>query len=65
MSAANRAVIRIRGLKNQIGERAAKASDQAIKASAQALIDKLTEVEGQIYQYRNRSSQDPLNFQFD
>jgi photosystem II stability/assembly factor-like uncharacterized protein len=62
VSAANGAVIRIRGLKDQISERAGKASDQAIKASAQALIDKLTEVEGQIYQYRNRSSQDPLNY---
>ena len=62
VSAANAAVIRIRGLKDQISERAGKASDQAIKASAQALIDKLTQVEGQIYQYRNRSSQDPLNY---
>ena len=29
---------------------------------AQTLTDKLTDVEGEIYQYRNRSSQDPLNY---
>ena len=62
LSVANGAVIRIRALKDQIGERMAKASDQAIKTAAQALIDKLTGVEGEIYQYRNRSSQDPLNY---
>jgi photosystem II stability/assembly factor-like uncharacterized protein len=62
VSAANEAVIRIRTLKDQIGERAEKASDQAIKTSAQSLTEKLTSVEGQIYQYRNRSSQDPLNY---
>ena len=28
----------------------------------QSLTDKLTAIEGEIYQYRNRSSQDPLNF---
>ena len=34
----------------------------ALKTAAQTLTDKLTDVEGEIYQYRNRSSQDPLNF---
>ncbi|HET7219512.1 MAG TPA: hypothetical protein VFJ02_15755 [Vicinamibacterales bacterium] len=62
VSAANEAVIRIRALKEQINDRAAKATDQAIKTSAQSLVDKLTSVEGEIYQYRNRSSQDPLNY---
>ena len=33
-----------------------------IKAAGEALTAKLTDVEGEIYQYRNRSSQDPLNF---
>jgi hypothetical protein len=27
-----------------------------------ALTEKLTAIEGEIYQYRNRSSQDPLNY---
>ena len=62
VSEANRAVIRIRDIKGQISERTAKASDQALVTAGQSLIDRLTEVEGEIYQYRLRSGQDPLNF---
>jgi photosystem II stability/assembly factor-like uncharacterized protein len=62
VTAANEAVLRIRSLKDQIGERIAKTSDQAIKSSGQALTQKLTDIEGEIYQHRNRSSQDPLNY---
>jgi hypothetical protein len=62
VSAANEAVIRIRDIKAQIADRTAKGSDSAISAAGQALTDKLTEVEGEIYQYRNRSNQDPLNY---
>ena len=39
-----------------------RSDDPAIKAAGAALTDKLTEVEGEIYQHRNRSSQDPLNY---
>jgi photosystem II stability/assembly factor-like uncharacterized protein len=62
VTAANEAVIRIRALKEQIADRSAKGNDPAIKSAADALAEKLTGVEGEIYQYRNRSSQDPLNF---
>jgi photosystem II stability/assembly factor-like uncharacterized protein len=62
VTTANAAVIRIRSIKQQAAERAGKASDQAVKAAAQALIDRLTEIEGEIYQHRLRSSQDPLNY---
>jgi photosystem II stability/assembly factor-like uncharacterized protein len=62
VSEANRAVIRIRSIRDQITERIGKASDQALKTSGQALIDKLTAVEGEIYQHRLRSGQDPLNY---
>jgi len=62
VTVANEAVIRIRNLKSQIADRIGKASDQKLKAVAQTLTDKLTDVEGEIYQYRNRSSQDPLNY---
>jgi photosystem II stability/assembly factor-like uncharacterized protein len=62
VSAANAAVVRIRELKTQIADRTGKSSDGALKAAGQTLTDKLTAVEGEIYQYRNRSSQDPLNF---
>ena len=62
VSVANEAVIRIRSLKTQIADRTGKATDQSLKTVAQTLTDKLTDVEGEIYQYRNRSSQDPLNY---
>jgi photosystem II stability/assembly factor-like uncharacterized protein len=62
VSAANTAVIRIRGLKDQIADRVKAANDPKLKAAGDVLTEKLTTVEGQIYQYRNRSSQDPLNF---
>jgi photosystem II stability/assembly factor-like uncharacterized protein len=62
VTTANETVLSIRRLKEQIVERATKANDAQIKAAADALTAKLTDVEGEIYQYRNRSSQDPLNF---
>lgn len=62
VSDANRAVVRIRGIKQQITERLGKTGDNALKAAGQSMIDKLTEVEGEIYQHRLRSGQDPLNF---
>jgi hypothetical protein len=62
VTAANTAVLRIRGLKEQIADRILKAKDPAIKAAGDALTEKLTAVEGEVYQYRNRSSQDPLNY---
>jgi photosystem II stability/assembly factor-like uncharacterized protein len=62
VSLANDSVVRIRNLKEQIGQRLAKTTNAAVKKSGTALTDRLTEIEGEIYQYRNRSSQDPLNF---
>jgi photosystem II stability/assembly factor-like uncharacterized protein len=62
VSAANQAVIRIRALKDQIADRSGKASDTGVKTAGQALTDKLTAIEGEIYQHRNRSNQDPLNY---
>ena len=62
VTAANTAVLRIRDLKEQIADRIKKANDEKIKAAGEALTEKLTAVEGEIYQYRNRSNQDPLNY---
>ena len=62
ITAANEAVLRIRSLKTQIGDRLTKNSDVKLKAAGQALTSKLTDIEGEIYQYRNQSSQDPLNY---
>jgi hypothetical protein len=55
-------VIRIRELKTQIAERLAKANSDAVKAEGQKLTERLTDVEGEIYQHRLRSGQDPLNY---
>jgi len=38
------------------------AADKKTVAAGQDLLAKLTAIEGEIYQYRNQSSQDPLNF---
>jgi photosystem II stability/assembly factor-like uncharacterized protein len=62
VSQANEAVVRIRASKDQAADRAAKSKNRKQQAAAHALIEKLTAVEGEIYQYRNQSSQDPLNF---
>jgi hypothetical protein len=62
VSDANNAVIRIRSLKDQIKDRRGKTTDKRIAQAGAALEIALTGIEGEIYQYRNRSSQDPLNF---
>jgi photosystem II stability/assembly factor-like uncharacterized protein len=66
---ANEAVVRIRSLKDQIADRtkqwAATQKDRKLSKAAMlgdTLTGKLTAIEGEIYQYRNRSSQDPLNY---
>ena len=62
VSEANNAVIRIRDLKKQTEERLKQSSDPALKAAADSLTKHLSEVEESIYQVRNQSGQDPLNF---
>jgi hypothetical protein len=59
-SEANQAVIDIRDIKAQIEDREGK--DASIKQPGDALQEKFTSVEGEIYQYRNQSGQDPLNY---
>ena len=62
---ANTAVITIRALRDQVNERMQKIPARR-KAEIQKLADgvltTLAAVEGEVYQVRNRSSQDPLNF---
>ena len=58
---ANDAVIKIRAIKEKInGEATAKKT--GVSKSNQALLAELSVVEENIYQVRNQSSQDPLNF---
>jgi hypothetical protein len=62
VSEANNAVIQIRNLKQQITERTAKSANAPLKAAGDRLAKNLSAVEEDIYQVRNQSNQDPLNF---
>ncbi|MGH7753865.1 MAG: glycosyl hydrolase, partial [Gemmatimonadales bacterium] len=67
VSEANDAVRRIRAMKEQIdgvAGRARRSGDagRTVAAAADSLKARLSAVEEQIYQVRNRSSQDPLNY---
>ncbi|MBI3218176.1 MAG: glycosyl hydrolase [Bacteroidetes bacterium] len=61
-SEANEAVIRIREIRKQIEERVKEVNDATFSASAKELLSKITAIEEELYQTKNRSEQDPLNF---
>lgn len=61
-SAANEAVIRIRDIRKQVNDRLTKANDAAVTDHAKAMLEKLRVIEEDLYQVRNQSNQDPLNF---
>ena len=61
-SEANNAVIRIRDLKSQVADRLGQSSDAKLKAAGDKFTASLSAVEGEIYQVKNQSGQDPLNF---
>jgi photosystem II stability/assembly factor-like uncharacterized protein len=59
---ANQAVVRMRHLKDQAKARAEKANDAGLTSAVDAFTKKLTDIEGEVYQFRNQSNQDPLNY---
>ncbi|MGH2392329.1 MAG: WD40/YVTN/BNR-like repeat-containing protein, partial [Candidatus Limnocylindria bacterium] len=59
---ANRAVIAIRNVKAQLADRYEKSDDARLRSAGETLEASASEVEGNIYQVKNRSGQDPLNF---
>ena len=64
-SEANNAVRRIRNVKSQLTDRIAKmpaAQKPAFQTKADALASQLSAVEAEIYQVKNQSGQDPLNY---
>jgi photosystem II stability/assembly factor-like uncharacterized protein len=61
-SEANEGVIRIRNVKSQIDDRVKRANDPKMADAAQQLKEKLSRVEEELYQVRNQSNQDPLNY---
>ena len=62
VSEANNAVILIRRVKQDVAERLGKSPDAQLKAAGDRLTANLSAVEEEIYQVRNQSGQDPLNF---
>jgi len=60
-TAANKAVIRIREVRAAVNDRLKK-DDGALATSAKAMLDKLSVIEKDLYQVKNQSGQDPLNF---
>lgn len=62
VSAADTAVIRIRQMRSKIADRIARAKAQDVTTAGNATAAKLLAIEEDLYQTRNRSGQDPLNF---
>ncbi len=60
---ANKAVIAIRNAKAQLDDRYKRAADDAaLKSAGETLRTDASKVEEKVYQVRNQSGQDPLNF---
>jgi len=59
---ANEAVIRIRAIKGEVTDRQGKTDNSEIQQQGDVVKDKLLGVESEIYQVKNQSRQDPLNF---
>ncbi len=65
VSEANEAVISMRYVKSEIDARLKQAPAQAVQeltGAGRSLADTLTGVEAEVYQIKNQSSQDPLNY---
>jgi hypothetical protein len=59
---ANQAVLLIRGVRQQIAALRPQTTDSRILRDAGRLDERLGAIEGRIYQVRNQSRQDPLNY---
>ena len=59
---ANEAVLRMRSIKAQIQDRIGQNDNAELAQLGGAVSDRLSEVEGEVYQVQNRSNQDPLNY---
>jgi hypothetical protein len=59
---AHEAVLRIRSIKGQIDERLEESDNSELASLGATVNERLDGVEGEIYQVRNRSNQDPLNY---
>ncbi len=62
VSEANGAVVRMRAVKSAVDDRLGKADNAELQSLGGVVKERLSGVESQIYQVRNRSNQDPLNY---
>jgi hypothetical protein len=62
ISEANNAVIQIRRLRDAVKDRLTKSQDAQLKTAGDELVAGLSAIEQDIYQVKNQSGQDPLNF---
>jgi len=62
VSEANNAVIQIRDVNRQVADRLSKSQDVQLQGTGKKLTTDLSAVEEAVYQVRNQSGQDPLNF---
>jgi hypothetical protein len=62
VSEANAAVLQIRNVKGQITDRLGKSNDEKLKTTGDRFSNNLGDVEDDIYQVKNQSGQDPLNY---
>jgi len=61
LSQTNQAVIRIRAVRRQLDQYTSR-EDKRVADAAKSLADKLTAIEQDLYQTKNRASEDPLNY---
>lgn len=59
---AHRAVLQVRGVRDQVRDRLAKSNDAALTRMAGTFQEGISAVEGEVYQVRLEARQDPLNF---
>jgi len=59
---ANETVIQIRRIKSDVDDRLGQSTDARLRAAGEQLVTNMSAVEQAIYQVRNESGQDPLNF---
>jgi hypothetical protein len=52
----------MRSIKDQIGDRLEESDNAELQSLSESVTDRLSGVEGEIYQVQNRSNQDPLNY---
>ncbi|MGH9334435.1 MAG: glycosyl hydrolase, partial [Vicinamibacteria bacterium] len=61
-SAANEAVIEIRDVRGELEKRLEGASTAELQKQGRDFVEKISEIERDLYQVKNQSDQDPLNF---